>query len=473
MIIRGVIIILFFFLGPFRIIAQEVINIPEDRLVIADISITGNKVTHEKILLRELVFSKGDTIRKMELIPAIQRSRENLLNLSLFNFVSMDAEHLPGNQIIVIIDVQERWYIWPTPIFEHGERNLTTFLRNPKWDRLNYGLWLKWNNFRGRNEFLNTKIRLGYKEQYMLQYQKPNIGKNQSHTISGSYSFTRQHRVFYNTLENKPLYFENEREYLNKQHDAYLAYFFRPGLYSMHRVRIHYINDWVGDTISSLNPGYFGPGITRQEFFKLNYVYLNDKRDSKIYPLKGYAYKLKFQRVGLGLIKDFEFKNWEAEAVFFAHWQLAQRIYLANVFKGKVNSSNELPLHMKTAFGYSENLTGYDHYVINGKDYFINKLILKYQLIKPRSYSLPWFNFEQFTRIHYALYINLMGDIGYANNPIVTDPLNKMENSFQYSAGIGIDLVTYYDKILGVDFAVNRYGMTGFFFHVTTPFFEW
>ena len=48
-----------------------------------------------------------------------------------------------------------------------------------------------------------------------------------------------------------------------------------------------------------------------------------------------------------------------------------------------------------------------------------------------------------------------------------------MVNELQYSAGIGIDIVTYYDKVLGIEYAINRYGMKGFFFHVTTPFFDW
>ena len=117
-------------------------------------------------------------------------------------------------------------------------------------------------------------------------------------------------------------------------------------------------------------------------------------------------------------------------------------------------------------------MTSYDAYVIDGKDFLVSKLILKYELVKPNTFTIPFLNIKQFSKVHYAVYLNLLGDIGYVNNPNPY-PTNFMANEWQYSAGIGLDFVTYYDKVFGIEFAVNRYGTTGFFFHVTTPFFEW
>jgi len=456
------------------VISQVTDTIPGDKLLIQAIIIEGNKITKDNILLRELLFSKGDTIDKMQLIPVFGRSRDNLLNLSLFNFVSLDAKHYPGNRIDVIIEVQERWYIWPNLIFEHGERNLSTFLKEPEWSKLNYGMWLKWNNFRGRNEVLNAKIRLGYREQYVLQYEKPNLGMKENHKIFLSYSLTRQHRVIYTTIHNKPVYFNDEDNYALSSADAFVAYAYRPGLYSVHRIRAHFVDDWISDTVARLNPNFFGEGYTRHQYFKIDYVFRYDMRDSKIYPLEGQAYKLKLERYGLGIFKEYPFGNLELDAALFYHKRVSDRFYFANVAKGQLSSNKDLPLfHQQRAFGYNVNLTGYDDFVIDGTDYIINKMILKYQLVKPRTYSLSFINFKQFTKIHYAVYINLLADIGYVNSSKFNDPTNFMVNELQYSAGIGIDLVTYYDKVLGIEYAINRYGMTGFFFHVTTPFFDW
>lgn len=457
----------------FKLTGQSERVIPDHQLLIDRILIEGNRVTKRNIILRELTFSPGDTIDKIELIPAIERSRENLLNLSLFNFVSLDASHHPGNHIDVIVNVQERWYIWPTPIFEHGERNLSTFLKEPRWNRLNYGLWLKWNNFRGMNELLNLKIRLGYKEQYVLQYEKPNLGVDENHAISLSYSLSRQHRVNYITLENRPIYFRDEENYALSTADAFAAYAYRPGLYSRHRIRLHYVDDWISDTVAVLNPGFFGDGYTRYRHFKIDYVYRFDKRDSRIYPLEGNAYKFKVQRFGLGLIPGYPYGNWEFEAASFLHRKVANRFYMANVTKARLFTNKDLPLIQQKALGYAEYMTGYDAYVIDGSDYFISKLILKYQLMKPSAFTIPFINAKQFSKVHFSIYLNLLGDVGYVNQPGLTDPTNTMVNALQYSTGIGLDFVTYYDKVLGVEYAINRYGVGGFFFHVTTPFFDW
>lgn len=455
-------------------VGQGADTIPDDKLLIQDIIIEGNRITKDNILLRELLFSKGDTIDKMQLIPAFGRSRDNLLNLALFNFVSLDAEHYPENRINVIVTVQERWYIWPIPIFEHGERNLSTFLKEPEWRKLNYGMWLKWNNFRGRNELLNAKIRLGYREQYVLQFEKPNLGIDENHKIFLSYSLSRQHRVSYTTVNNRPVYFNDEDNYALSTADAFVAYAYRPQLYSVHRTRFHFIDDWISDTVARLNPEFFGAGHTRYRYFKIDYVFRYDIRDSKIYPLEGQAYKLKIEQSGLGILKEYPYRNLELDAVVFYHKRISERFYIANVAKGKLSTNKELPLlQQQKAFGYNVNLTGYDDFVIDGTDYIINKFILKYRLVKPRTYSLPLINFKQFTKIHYAVYINLLGDVGYVNSRNFNDPSNFMVNELQYSTGIGIDLVTYYDKVLGIEYAINRYGMTGFFFHVTTPFFGW
>ena len=79
-------------------IAQDALVIGDDKLYIHDILISGNKVTHESVILRELVFAIGDTIVKMELLPALQRSKDNLLNLALFNFVYLNVKHLGNNR---------------------------------------------------------------------------------------------------------------------------------------------------------------------------------------------------------------------------------------------------------------------------------------------------------------------------------------------------------------------------------------
>lgn len=463
-------------------------SLQDSQLIIRNFVVEGNKVTKEKIIFREMVFSKGDTIEKMNLIPALEQSRENILNLSIFNFVSLDVNHYPENRIDVIITVTERWYIWPTPIFEFADRNFSSFLEDFDWSHINYGLWLKWNNFRGRNEMLSAKVRLGYKEQYLLEYSKPNIGINQNHKIAFGYSFMRQHRVNYQTIENKPVYYKKFPEYALNLGDAYFAYTYRQGLYTKHKIRMHYVKDWLGDSVSILNPNLFGGGTDTLELFKLDYVFTYDVRDSKIYPLEGHAFKVKAQRSGFGLIKEYPYKNWSLEGSSFYHKKLSNRLYAANITRFMVSSNKNVPLVQQKALGYNVYMTSYEPFVIDGTDFVISKFIGKYQLMKPTSFQLPLIKAKQFNKVHLAIYLNVLADIGYVNNryPDLIGR-NYMENTLQYSTGIGLDFVTYYDQVFRIEYSLNRYAFDkdswpagaegsdfrGFFFHLETPFSRW
>ena len=451
---------------------QTRVGLQETQLRVRDIVIEGNEVTRERIIFRELVFARGDTIEKMELLPAFQRSRQNIMNLSLFNFVYLDAKHYPGNEIDVIITVQERWYIWPVPILEYADRNLSSFLESRDWGRINYGLWLKWNNFRGRNEMLTGKIRLGYKEQYALEYTIPNMGKRQNHWVTGGFNFDRQHEVNYKTFDNQPLYYKEYPEYANTRGNAYLSYTYRHKLYTYNKVILSYVNEWVRDTVRMLNPNFFGEGRDSMQYLKFSYEYMYDVRDSKVYPLEGFALKVRGEKYGLGLLKNYPYENALLYGTIFFHHKINNRFYFANATKGRYSLNKALPYSQMKALGYNEFMSGYEYYVIDGSDYFITKYLFKTELLKPRTYTIPFLKMKQFNKIHYAVYFNIFADAGFVYNEY-PDPKNTMVNEWQFSVGLGLDLVTYYDQVLRMEYSVNRYGLHGLFFHLETPFYRW
>lgn len=452
--------------------AQEPLVITQDRLVIEDILIQGNKITKDPIILRELVFGIGDTVLKMELLPAFQRSKENLLNLTLFNFVYFDATHLPGNHINVHITVTERWYIWPVPILEYAERNLSEFLKNKDWDKINYGAFLKWKNFRGRNEMLTGKIKLGYVKEYALEYSVPNIGKKQQHKASTGFNMHHQNEVIIATVNNKPVEYEPQDHPALTRLNAFVKYEYRRKFYTTHNLRMEYYNYIVSDSVAIVNPNFLGQGLNTLNFFLLSYEFKHDVRDSKVYPLEGFLVKLKAEQLGLGIIPDYPYPTFRITGNLMFHQKLASRIYFYNTTKGRYSSEKFMPYVLNRALGYNEFLSGYEYYVMDGSDYVISKYNLKIQVIKPTTHTLPLIGMEQFNKVHYAIYFNAFADAGYVNN-VFPDPTSTMVNNWQFSAGVGIDLVTYYDQVLRIDYAINRYGEHGLFFHLETPFYRW
>lgn len=453
-------------------VAQDPLVLDDDKLVVERIIIQGNKVTKESVIIRELVFGVGDTIPKMELLPDFQRSRENLLNLALFNFVFFDATHLPGNRINVLITVTERWYIWPIPILEYAERNFNTFIQNRDWSKINYGAYLKWNNFRGRRELITAKIRLGYIREYALAYQVPNLGREERHGVSFGFNVNQQNEVFIATVNNQPQEYKPMEHPAQIRFNAFARYDYRRQLYTTHSVRLEYFNYQVSDSVAIVNPNYLGEGNIRFRFFMASYNFVHDVRDSQVYPLNGFAVKLRVEQLGLGIISDNPYSSLRLTGILMYHQQLASRVYMYNVTKGRYSSEKFMPYALNRGLGYNEYMSGYESYVIDGSDYFITKYDIKFQVVKPSSYTLPLIRMEQFSRVHYAVYANLFADAGYVNSDF-PGPTNTMVNTWQFSTGIGLDFVTYYDQVFRIDFAVNRYREHGFFFHIETPFYRW
>ena len=87
----------------------DTVIIPSDSTVIIDsLEITGNDITEEYIILREMTIDAGDTVNN----KIIEFNRERIYSLGLFNFVDLHIEQ-DGDLNILVIDVDEGWYIWP------------------------------------------------------------------------------------------------------------------------------------------------------------------------------------------------------------------------------------------------------------------------------------------------------------------------------------------------------------------------
>ena len=184
----------------------------QEKILIDNITIVGNKITKETIILREITFKKGDFLSQTEIDIKTKQSKENLVNLNLYNFVDISSEN-SGGETNIIIEVVERWYIWPYPILELSERNFNVWWDEFKeskysdFSRMNYGVYLVWENFRGKNQLLKLKYRRGFKEHYLFRYEIPYFNKEKTIGISAFAQHFRRKKSFYNTMDNKLLYY--------------------------------------------------------------------------------------------------------------------------------------------------------------------------------------------------------------------------------------------------------------------------
>ncbi|HMS52080.1 MAG TPA: POTRA domain-containing protein, partial [Chitinophagales bacterium] len=112
---------------PEKKIATNTISATENDtltyFIITQIDVSGNKRTRYPIIVRELDFKTGDTLKRSNFEERIKENRNQIFNTGLFNDVSIKISGWQGYNIQLIIDVEERWYIYPMPIFQLTDRN--------------------------------------------------------------------------------------------------------------------------------------------------------------------------------------------------------------------------------------------------------------------------------------------------------------------------------------------------------------
>ncbi len=440
-------------------------------ITISSIKITGNKITKNDIILREITFHENSTFPFSDLEQKIKKSKINLINLSLFNFVEINYT-LKGDQAKIIIDVTERWYFWPYPIFEISERNFNTWWNEFKasnysdFSRLNYGVFLNWENFRGRNELLKFKIRMGFKEHYLLSYQVPYFNKTKTIGINTNFQLFRRKKSFYKTEHNTLLYYTNNDEFTTKDYEFNTELLYRKGIHKTHSLKVHYFLSDVDTTLIHNNPYYLNNGSNSGSYAKLTYQFVNENRDYIEYPLHGYYLHFEGTKYleGTSPVKHFEIIG-QAEQ----HFELKNRLFLGSSFKGKWSSNSYQPYFAQRGFGFDDYVRGYEYYVVDGQDFWLSKTVLKCALIKKTNFEIPYVKMKQFNKAHYSLYLGLFSDIGYVVDN-QTHKENALSNSLLWGNGISLDYVTYYDKLLRIEFSINHLGEKGVFLHFSNPF---
>ena len=74
-------------------------------------------------------------------------------------------------------------------------------------------------------------------------------------------------------------------------------------------------------------------------------------------------------------------------------------------------------------------------------------------------------------RIPFRIYARLFGDAGYAYNKSNTIMFsNSLTNRVLGTYGLGVDVVTFYDFVLRLDYSFNQLGQNGLFLHIKNDF---
>jgi outer membrane protein assembly factor BamA len=437
------------------------------------IFIIGNRVTRDRIILRELSFKPGDIVYSGDLASLIDLDKKKLFNTRLFNTVEIRTLEAEPNKIDLLVDLKERWYTFPSPIFELSDRNFNEWWQNynHSFKRVYYGLRLYQFNMRGRNETLRLHAQGGFQRRFDIQYRIPYIDLNQKQGLSFDYSYLETKNVAYRTVNHKYQFLQADH-ILRSDHVAGVTYNYRRSFYKTHSLRLEYRNISVQDTVKTANPNFIrGETATRQIYTFLTYQFNADHRDYIAYPLKGYALSASISKVGLGARDDVN--KVEATFVYSRHFPLPKKFNLSNNFNVYWSNPTSLSYLNYGVLGLRKQFVrGYEVYVIEGPWYFLNKTTFK-KLIFTDVFHWNFMPIEQFRHIPISIYMKTYADFGYVRNYPYYEKLNQntlLSDKLLSGGGFGLDVVGAYDLVMRFEYSFNGLGQHGFFFNLKKEF---
>lgn len=443
-----------------------------DSIVINNIIYEGNNKTKITVIERELLLQPLEIISAKELDNAINESVSNLKNLSLFNFITIDTlQNYYDKRIVdVRVNVVERWYFWPNPKLTFADRNINAWLKTCDWSRINFGFVFVQNNLWGLNHTASLTTLYGYNSVLGLVYSIPFLDaqKRVGINLITEYSIGRELPYMTSSI-HKIQYFHQTGTHSQQTQKYGVEFVLRPKFKTTHTFGLNYNSNHVADTILTLNPNYSPAKQPITQYFTLYYKLKFDKRDYKHYPLKGSYIDVVISRSGLGLLKLEKAVNVTDITTHARQYlKLANRWHYSIGLIAKMTLENNQPYIFTSGLGSTRiELRGYENYAIDGTNYAIVKNNAKYTILKNHVFNIKGIH-EKWGKFNLAIYGNVFFDMGYVAQNYM-QPLGIYNNKFLYAGGIGLDFVTYYDKVLRVDATVNREGKFGIYLHFTAP----
>ena len=463
-------------------------NIIASDICITEILISGNKVTKDFTILRELPFHTGDVFPENELIRQLQMATDNLNNISLFNYVNVDYFPDPSaivresseiasdpagktgcTSCIVTIQVEERWYFWPQVSLKLEDRNLSSWLHEKDFSRITIGWGLRIENVFGLRHTLSTSHYFGYQKGFRLSYSNIALDKNRTQLLGFSVVSLYNKTMNVTSENDKVVYVKDPNHFLDKTFSGAINYSYRPGIRNTHTLSLGFKRTQLRDTVLQINKHYWGSDNLVNNSFTTVYTYSHEHRNYIAYPTRGYYAGTEVKGVMADKM-NFFYGSLNLKLQYYkelsSRWLWSSRLNTGATFKNKrayIYDQN---------VGYEEkNIAGYDYYVIDGQQYALLNNDLRFCIMPQRIFKMSSSDkLSKFTKIHFALYAKLMYDMGYVNNRYNLGS-NTLANTLLWGSGLGLDLVTYYDIVLNCNYSINKMGEGAFYFGIKAPIF--
>ncbi len=453
--------VLFCFLTSFDLFSQSESN---KSVRIHDVQLSGNKRTKEYVILREIEFKKGDTLKCDEFNYKLGKSIQNIQNTSLFNFVEINVDTLQENVFDIKVFLVERWYIWPFAMIKSAENNFNYWWIDKNLNHLTLSMFIVDLNFRGAREQLLLKSNVGFDNGIGFTYSIPYINKKKTIGLMFDNYWSKNHEVIIGINDYKNSFYRINNTPLIENFSSSISFIYRPAFRLSEQFSITYNYFSFNDTIFTQNP-FYAPN-NKLQYLSFFSKFKIDYRDNKAYPLKGFYADLILLQSGINILSKENIYKSSLQTNFRFYHSFNNRFHSAHGINAYVSSTDTRSEFLGTCIGNNNHeIRGYENYRIPIKNYIILKNNIGFTLIKKTKKQLPFIKSENIGLIHYALYVNAFIDAALISEDEKRSSflfLTKPSQNLFYSSGVGFDFVTYYDMVfrfeMSRNFLFNKWG---------------
>ncbi len=436
-------------------------------IAIKNIKVKGNDRTKEFTIKRELLFIE-DSIYVFEdfsqFETSIKQSENRVLNLNLFN--SVNITYTKGqSEYNLHVTVVEKWYIWPLPFVEFSDRNFNIW-SDLSFDpsRTNYGLYLFNYNLFGRNHTLKTSFVYGYNQTYGLEYRVPFLSKTSNLGLATKLKYTSQAEVWLNTENDRLQFYKNGQNNLISKVESAVSLSKRTTPYTHAGIYISALSTKLDSSVQRISNDFLLSEQDKLTVIETGLTYSFDNRDNIYFTTNGVyispSIALQYYNASSS------FTNVLTNLKIQKFSQHGYKLFSSASILAEMNLVDILPYENSKRFGYSNNIRGFERYVVEGKNAILVNTEIKYQVVNKPHIPLKFIPFKNYKFVPLDAYLGCFVDAGYVKSSDVK-PLNVLPNKLLYSAGITLQTLVYNDRIIRLEYSLNSLKETGLFLHFT------
>lgn len=445
------------------------------------IFIAGNEHTKPFVIRQEFPFGEGDTLT----IQSLTIAQQLTYNLQLFNLVNVSAkrfmpfapvqiassdtilmqvhelgqskaDELGRPYTLVFVEVYERWFVFPQPIFDLRGISLTQWFKKPTMSNVNAGIAVFHTNLTGYKDRLTMSFGVGFDPFFRLSYFTPYLWSETRIGLGTSLLWRDLNNLALDTRTGQVARF------IQRTFSASVSISDRLSTFDFIGASVGYTTLRVNDADKQLQPSATVSPDGVDIFPTISLTYTHSRLDFNQCPTDGLYFSTRLTKVGLPNSQN---------KINITRTLLDFRIYrkiLGNLSLGFYNLSvlslnQPVPNHQRLFFGYDILLRGYTDRILEGDNLQLNTVELRYPVIPLQAVKFDFIPFERFQIFQYGMFLTAFLDAGnvWYNSRSIGFGQRQMHYDFsknKYGYGFGVVMVGGYEATARFDFAFNQQG---------------